>query len=174
MTLDAGAQRVNRLIMRETGGHMPGTLPALLAQRDDWETPLEILRDEQRRRGWIFDLDPCANAANAVCDRYFDVELDGLKQPWSGYVWLHPPHSQAPLWARKAVLESQRRRDPANIVALLPARTAEGWFHDYVIQWAKSIRYLRGTPGFRLRRLPVKPDERPLPIGGFAIVTFGL
>lgn len=148
----------------------PPDVASTLRQRDDWETPRALFEHHHRRM--VFNLDPCANAANRVVENYFSREDDGLRCSWSGAtVWLHPPHSEANLWSRKAVIESQKKN--AEVLALLPARTWEGWWHDIVIAHAAGIQYLRGTPKFRLGGVPVNgKDGRPLPIGGFALVHF--
>lgn len=187
VSIDAGARRVNRKILDECGGHQPGTLPAYLAQRDDWETPPDLFAQYDKRHR--FNLDPCANHRNTVVeDCYIDRETNGLTHAWRSWilersaprVWMHPPHSECALWTRKAVIESKRG---ALVVALLPARTGDGWWHEFVIPYANDVRFLRGTPLFRLHRLPmvstiggithaIGEASRPLPTGGFAIVTW--
>lgn len=166
---------------------MPGTLGAFLAQRDDWETPLELFAPYHAK--YRFNLDPCANAHNCVVPTHIDKEGNGLRARWTvspdyeiepARVWLHPPHSECALWTQKAAVESKRG---ALVVALLPARTGDGWWHEFVLPYAETITYLRGTPRFRLNRMPmvsksngithaIGEANRPLPTGGFAIVTW--
>lgn len=52
------------------------------SKSDEWSTP-QYLFDELDRE-FHFTLDPCADAENHKCDRYYTKEQDGLKQSWGG------------------------------------------------------------------------------------------
>jgi phage N-6-adenine-methyltransferase len=186
MSLDPDVRSLNRRILTETGGHPPGTIGAYLAQRDDWETPPELYAAEHARHR--FTLDPCANTLNCVSAWYFDKEQNGLKMRWldvhgqPARVWLHPPHSEPALWSRKAVTESNRG---VFVRAILPAMTGAGWWHEFVMPFADDVTFLRGTPAFRLHKMrmesthgpsrhAVGEPNRPLPTGGFALVTWAM
>src|SRR5262245_5080618 len=41
-----------------------------------------------------FTLDPCATAENAKCPTYFTRAEDGLKQTWTGRVFMNPPYGR--------------------------------------------------------------------------------
>lgn len=60
------------------------------SKSDEWSTP-QYLFDELDRE-FHFTLDPCADAENHKCDRYYTKEQDGLKQSWGGrwYSAIHP------------------------------------------------------------------------------------
>ena len=79
----------------------------------------------------IIDLDPasCA-AANAIvkASRYFDVMIDGLKQPWLGNVWLNHPFSRQgnPRWIKKAVSEFESG-NAYQITCITYAASSEEW-----------------------------------------------
>lgn len=70
-----------------------------VAGTDVWLTPPELLA-----KLGTFDLDPCApidrpwdSALN-----HYTIENDGLKQEWSGRVWLNPPYGRGmDLWLNK-------------------------------------------------------------------------
>lgn len=49
---------------------------------DEWATPDDVFNalDEE----FHFNLDPCATARNAKCERYYTILNDGLKQDWGG------------------------------------------------------------------------------------------
>ena len=101
----------------------------------EWYTPPWIFE----RLGLQFDLDPCQPAAGIdwipARRRYTPYE-DGLKQPWSGRVWLNPPYGKySPAWLKK--MHSHR-----NGIALLFSRTDCAWFHDFVTK-ADAILFLR-------------------------------
>lgn len=110
---------------------------------DDWATQqkdFDLLNAE-----FSFDLDVCAVASNAKCERFFSPEDDGLAQPWSGVCWMNPPYGRTiGRWVEKAFTESRRG---ALVVCLLPARTDTQWFHDYVMR-AAEIRLVRGRLKF--------------------------
>lgn len=43
---------------------------------DDWATPEDIFQELDKE--FHFTLDPCADASNHKCERYFDKAVDGL------------------------------------------------------------------------------------------------
>ena len=50
------------------------------SRSDNWATPTDLFN--KLNEEFHFNLDPCANAYNHKCDRYFTKEQDGLKQNW--------------------------------------------------------------------------------------------
>jgi site-specific DNA-methyltransferase (adenine-specific) len=76
---------------------------------------------------------------------------------------MNPPYGrEISLWVRKAY-ESSLEAGTV-VVCLLPARTDTAWWHDYVIAYAKKIRFIRG----RLRFSGKGPAPFPS-----ALVVFG-
>lgn len=73
-----------------------------ISQNPEWPTPQYVF--DTLDREFHFTLDVCANADNHKCDRYFDIEHDGLSQDWHGEVcWMNPPYGRPiPKWVRKA------------------------------------------------------------------------
>lgn len=116
-----------------------------------WETPKELLRLLYKVFG-TFDLDPCSPTANkrrapVRAHVHFTAEDNGLLLPWHGNVFLNPPYGrELAMWIKKARRESI---DPAvkTVIALVPARTDTGWWHDYVSGHA-DIFFLRGRLSF--------------------------
>lgn len=99
---------------------------------DDRRTPDDLLREcldlaEQTHA----DLDVAASAENAKAPRFYDIERDGLTQPWDAdVVWCNPPYSNLGSWMMKALLERPRYR---RAILLLPAnRTEQVWWQDLV------------------------------------------
>ncbi len=109
---------------------------------------------DQLNEEFEFALDVCASEKNHKCEKYFDIEKDGLKQDWSKDVcWMNPPYGRKiGRWVMKAASEAW---NGATIVCLLPARTDTRWFHDYI--WdaencyprkGVEIRFLKGKLKF--------------------------
>ena len=94
---------------------------ALLSSKSDqWATPPELFLRIAKRYG-PFDLDVCATAENAKCERFYSPEQDGLQQPWEGRCWMNPPYGRTiGLWVKKAWESSLAG---ATVVCLVPART---------------------------------------------------
>lgn len=125
-----------------------------------WLTPPEIIRGLGP-----FDLDPCAAVGQpwATAARHFTVQQDGLRQPWSGFVWCNPPFGPGV----EAWLE--RMTEHGNGIVLLPARTETRWF-DRVWQSADGILFMRG----RLRFHHVTGEQAKGSIGTpICLVAYG-
>lgn len=110
---------------------------------DSWITPRWLID-----RLGPFDLDPCACspqpwpcAANA-----FTEAVNGLCQPWSGFVWCNPPYG------RRTKVWLDRMAEHGNGIALVFARTETAMFHRSVWPHASSLLFLRGRLTFS------KPD----------------
>ena len=98
-----------------------------LEKVDDRRTPRSLFDplDEE----FEFTLDVAASAENALCDRFYDLETDGLTSSWHGErVWCNPPYSDIRPWVEKML-----RSNAQLVVMLLPAnRTEQGWWQDYI------------------------------------------
>ena len=75
---------------------IPKSAPRIVAYdgHAEYYTPPEIVEMARKIMGGI-DIDPCSNkhAQKYVkAGRYFTEKEDGLKQEWSGNVWLNPPY----------------------------------------------------------------------------------
>jgi len=126
---------------------------------DDWETPLDLWGklDEE----FDFDLDVCASSENAKCATYFDIEADGLKQPWTGTVWMNPPYKGIRAWMDRAM---QYGGGGGIAVCLVPARTDTKWWWECCMK-ASEIRLIQGRLKFGKSK-----SSAPFPS---AIVIFG-
>ena len=118
---------------------------------DDRRTPPQLfgqIDDE-----FHFTLDVAASAANALTKDYYDLEADGLAQPWHGVVWCNPPYSGLDRWVAKASSEIDRDEGPSAIVMLLPAnRCEQAWWQDWIELDRRAgnveVRFLRGRLRF--------------------------
>lgn len=97
---------------------------------DEWATPGDRFAEWDAEYG-PFTLDAAANSENALCDRYFTAEDDGLSQPWTGTVWCNPPYSQIAKWLEKGYTEAERG---ATVVMLVPARTDTRAWHSWAMK----------------------------------------
>lgn len=124
----------------------------------EWSTPQDFF--DQLHAEFGFELDVCATAGNAKCDRYFTASDDGLAQEWRGVCWMNPPYGAGiGAWVRKAYESSLLG---AIVVCLLPARTDTRWWQDCCEPHAE-IRFLRGRLRFN--------DADPAPFPS-AVVVF--
>lgn len=116
------------------------------SKTDEWSTPQEFFDKLNAEFG--FTLDPCATHENAKCEKYYTKEDDGLKQDWSGEtVFCNPPYGRViKHWVKKCYEES--RKENTTVVMLIPARTDTSYFHDYIYNKAKEIRFIRGRLKF--------------------------
>ena len=109
----------------------------------EWPTPSEVFDPLHREFG--FTLDVAATHDNAKCDQYFTKEIDGLRQEWSGVVWMNPPYGKdVPKWLQKAIDASRRG---VTSVCLIPARTNTVWFHELCLRQGE-VRFVKGRPKF--------------------------
>jgi len=99
--------------------------------KQDWETPQDDYDTWNKKYDFTFD--PCCTLDNCKCPDglFYDLEQDGLKEPWRGRVFMNPPYIEAKLWIPKAVTEAQRP-GVEFVVGLLPARSDTVVFHKYI------------------------------------------
>lgn len=111
--------------------------------------------NEQRQTRWLtpkplvkalgkFDLDPCGAPGHELARRTYLLERgeDGLRDPWSGRVWLNPPYG------REAEPFLRRLVEHGRGTALIFARTETESFHRNVWNAATAILFLRGRVTF--------------------------
>ena len=124
-----------------------------------WSTPEDFY--EKLNNVFHFDLDVCATAENAKCDRFFTEETDGLNQYWTGNVWMNPPYGRGiGAWVEKAFLAG--KENGATVVCLVPARTDTQWWQKYCLQG--EIHFIKGRLKFGAAK-----DPAPFPS---AVVVF--
>jgi len=132
------------------------------SKSDDWATPDDFF--EELDSVFRFDLDACATADNAKCERYFTREQDALQQRWHGTVWMNPPYGrQIADFMAKAYTESL---EGATVVCLVPARTDTRWWHAYATKG--QVVYLKGRLKFG-GKIPGATTSAPFPS---AVVIF--
>jgi phage N-6-adenine-methyltransferase len=111
-----------------------------------WGTPQHVF-DRLSAVFGPFDVDVAAEAGNAKCDLYFDVEQDGLRMPWLGRVFCNPPYDDIAPWVKKA-LEATTEGKAESVTLLLPVRTDQKWWHEEVMHRAEVVCWVQGRISF--------------------------
>lgn len=97
------------------------------SETDQWSTPQDFFDslDEE----FHFTLDVCADESNHKCALYYDKQLDGLRQNWSGHtVYCNPPYGMAiGDWVEKCFREVYSGSCKCAVM-LLPARLTQNGF----------------------------------------------
>lgn len=105
------------------------------SSNNEWYTPAQFVDAARQLMGQI-DLDPASNTlANQTiqASKYFDLQMNGLAQPWKGKVWLNPPYgkeegdSNQARWSRK-LIEHYQAGDIPEAVLLINAVPGNSWF----------------------------------------------
>ena len=71
-------------------------------ENNDYYTPEWIFE----ALGESYDLDVCAPTGGVPwlpAKEHYDIEADGLAQPWHGFVWCNPPYSKPSPWIDKFI-----------------------------------------------------------------------
>ena len=116
------------------------------SETDLWATPQNFF--DELNKEFRFTLDPCSNHENRKCDKYYTIEDNGLLQDWQGEtVFCNPPYGK-PMkdWVRKCYEESLKPN--TLVVMLIPARTDTSYFHQYIYNKARDIRFIKGRLKF--------------------------
>src|SRR2546427_8825514 len=104
---------------------------------DEWYTPPQIFE----ALGLTFDLDPCSPGPGhwVPARQIYTKADDGLRQPWSGLVFMNPPfgrrNGHVP-WLRKFLAHK-------NGIAVV--RAYSGWFHEWAVK-AESLLFPAARP----------------------------
>ena len=114
--------------------------------KDRWETPPYFFNRLNDIFG--FTLDPAASHENHLCDKYYTIEEDGLKQDWQGEtVFVNPPYSHIQEWVKKCYEEGIKYM--TTVVLLIPVRSDTRYWHKYVMK-ATEIWLCKGRIAFYL------------------------
>lgn len=115
------------------------TRPENLHVSDDsyeWYTPSEIIGAARLVMGEI-DLDPASSpdAQKIIkAGQYYTKEIDGLKQPWFGRVWLNPPYCMPDIenFVDRVIFDYQTSNIESAII-LVNNSTDTAWFHRLIL-----------------------------------------
>src|ERR1017187_4321520 len=131
----------------------------------EWGTPPELFAELSAHFG-PFDLDPCSTAENALTERHYTKADNGLRQSWSGRVFMNPPYGrEIKDWMHKARQEADAG---ALVVCLVPCRPDTFWWKDTVCRsevWLKHgrVKFVGGyTQGpFPVAVVIMRQDDPP-------------
>jgi len=138
---------------------------------NEWYTPSEFVEAARAAMGGI-DCDPASSAiANKTVKarKFFDKECDGLKQAWTGRVFLNPPYAQ-PLVAQfaNAVADKFNLGEIEHACVLVNNATETAWFVK-IAQVASAICF----PTTRVRFLDPTGAAAGAPLQGQAVLYLG-
>jgi hypothetical protein len=138
---------VGAAVSRAMGSHQNAA-----AGSDVWLTPPDLLA-----RLGPFDLDPCAAPEPRpwpTAREHYTADVDGLRQPWHGRVFLNPPYSRMGTWLARLADHAEAG---GHGTALIFARTETRAFHAQVWRRATALLFLEGRLHFH------HPDGRRAP-----------
>lgn len=114
------------------------------AKETKWETPQWLF--DKLNSIFHFDTDVCASECNAKCSAYYTEAENGLLQSWGFVNWMNPPYGRGiDAWLRKAWFESLENK---TTIALVPASTSTGWWHDYAERDDVGYVFVKGKLKF--------------------------
>lgn len=128
----------------------PKSVRVSTSGNDEWYTPAQYIELARFVMGGI-DLDPagCEFAQPIVqAARYYTQEDDGLKQPWSGRIWLNPPYSKGLIDAFVDKLRTEYiTGDVEQAIVLTHNFTDTAWFHALAAD-AAAVCFTKGRIRF--------------------------
>jgi site-specific DNA-methyltransferase (adenine-specific) len=132
---------------------MKGSKVLFSSYSDDWNTPKTLY--DQLDREFHFNFDPCPKSEGFR-------PTDGLGT-WKERNFVNPPYSQVKIWIKNGYEQSLKGK---LCVFLVASRTDAPWFHDYVLPYAKEIRFIRG-------RLKFNDSTKPAPFPSCIVIFDG-
>jgi phage N-6-adenine-methyltransferase len=146
--------------------------------KQDYSTPIELLRAAKYLIGGEFVWDLAATMQNKVVDGpwFYGEEDDALTKTWNlkGWCWCNPPFENIKPWVHKAFLESTNWG--AHVCMLVPASVGANWWRDWVHEKAQVI-LLNGRITFVGMETPYPKDcalllYRPTLRGGYSMFNW--
>lgn len=123
---------------------MSRLIPA--SETEEWGTPHDLWKFLNGL--FRFTIDLAASPENALLPRYYTKEQDALVKDWVGErAFCNPPYDWRSLerFTREAWTTWSYNGCPGFGVFLLPCKTDQAWFHEFVNeQDGVYIRFLRG------------------------------
>jgi len=100
-------------------------------------TPDTIYKDIRKIWGYTRNqlFDPCPT----------NHKFNGLDIPWHKVNLVNPPYPQLTEFVVKAFLEKLRGKKS---IMLLPSKTDQMWFHNFILEYGYDIHWIRGRLTF--------------------------
>lgn len=112
--------------------------------RQDWETPPQLMRAIECKFNGSFTLDGAASVENAKAPRFYTEEMNAfLQDPREEYIWCNPPYKTLAPWIELFARWAQHN----TLLVLLPAATDTEWF-GRLVDTASEIYLLEGRVQF--------------------------
>jgi ParB family chromosome partitioning protein len=136
---------------RILGGERPTVRGTFGTGENEWYTPAEYIEIVRAALGGKIDVDPASSdvaQTTVAAAVYYTTENDGLKQEWSGTVYLNPPYAQPIMseFVSKLIIEIGAKRTKAAIL-LTHNYTDTAWFQE-AAGIADAICFTRGRVKF--------------------------
>lgn len=133
--------------------------------KNDWRTPIDLFLSLNQE--FHFTVDLCADKDNALCEKFYSEENNGLEADLTGeIVYCNPPYKRGMQTAFiKKYYESSMAGEGTTCVMLLPARTDTKAFHEYIYGKAE-IRFIKG-------RLKFSNADNPAPFPSMIVIFRG-
>jgi ParB family chromosome partitioning protein len=137
----------------------------------EWYTPPEYIDAAKKVMGSI-DLDPasCEKANELVqAKKFYSKDEDGLKQKWTGNIWLNPPYARGLIGQfSEAVVKKFQLKDVSQAIVLVNNATETKWFQG-LAGACSAICFVKG----RIKFLDSESNKPGSPLQGQAIMYFG-
>ena len=123
------------------------------SEKNDFWTPKQVFEALNERFG-PFEIDVAASNENALCEKFFTAEDDGLTQVWVGIVWCNPPYvrqsngTSIKDWVEKAH-DSVRHGDAQRALVLIPAYISNHYWHDTIFPYASHLVFFKSRLDFK-------------------------
>lgn len=116
--------------------------------KDNWRSPRDVFDHYNEIHKFTIDL--AADRFNALCPKYYDEEMDSLKQDWEGVCWLNSPYSLNAKFVDKCISELIRNYNQGTFLSvhlLIPSRTCTKYFHA-LRGYTNDIGFFKGRLKF--------------------------
>ena len=136
---------------------------------NEWYTPPKFIEAANALMGGI-DCDPASTelANKTVGAKVFhDAAEDGLKQPWSGRVWLNPPYAQ-PLISQFSEAIVKKKNEYSEALILVNNATETEWLQNILVECSGAC-FIKG----RVRFIDSEGKKPGAPLQGQVILYIG-
>ena len=138
---------------------------------NEWYTPECYIEAVKELMGTI-DVDPASSERpNKIvqASTYYTIETDGLKQKWTGNVWMNPPYSQPLIKEFCDLLVKKFLDGEVKQACVLVNNATETGFYQTMLQHCQAVCFIAG----RVKFLDKEGNSTGAPLQGQTILYFG-